>query len=89
MVYATVSTWSGRCSATIPTTRTFYLQDDPQDGPAILWYGWLAAAAIVSAAVAVAVPRRWAERLWPAWAAWAVPLIIAALVLVYERRWFV
>jgi hypothetical protein len=72
-----------------PDARTFHLRMTPQDGPAILWYGWVAAAAVVSAAVAAAVPGRWAERLWPAWAAWAVPVIIAVLVLVYERRWFV
>jgi len=72
-----------------PDARRFHLRMTPSDGPAILWYGWVAAAAVVSAAVAAAVPRRLAERLWPAWAAWAVPLIIVVLVLVYERRWFV
>ncbi|MEO8257461.1 MAG: hypothetical protein ABI868_08960 [Acidobacteriota bacterium] len=71
-----------------PDTRRFHLQMTPQDGPAILWYGWLAAAAGVSAAIAAAVPRRLAERLWPGWA-WAVPVLVAVLVLVYERRWFV
>jgi hypothetical protein len=29
-----------------------------------------------------------AERLRPGWA-WAVPLIIVILLLIYERRWFV
>ena len=72
-----------------PETRRFHLRMTPQDGPAILWYGWVAAAAVVSAAIAASVPRRLAERLWPAWAAWAVPLIIVVLVLLYERRWFV
>ena len=71
-----------------PDVRRFHLRMTPQDGPAILWYGWLAAAAVVSAAIAVSVPRRLAERMGPAWA-WAVPLIIVALVLLYERRWFV
>jgi len=72
-----------------PETRRFHLRMTPQDGPAILWYGWVAAAAVVSAAIAASVPRRLAERLWPAWEAWAAPLIIVVLVLLYERRWFV
>ena len=71
-----------------PDARTFHLRMTPQDGPAILWYGWLAAAAVVSAAVAALVPRRLGERMWPG-LAWAVPLIIVVLVLLYERRWFV
>jgi hypothetical protein len=45
------------------------------------------AAALVSAAIALLVPRRFAERLGPVWA-WAVPLAIVVLLLVYERRWF-
>jgi len=71
-----------------PDARTFHLRRTPQDGPAILWYGWLAAAAIVSAAIAFVVPRRVAERLRPAWA-WRVPLLVVVLILIYERRWFV
>ena len=71
-----------------PDPRRFHLRITPQDGPAILWYGWVAAAAVVSAAIAVAVPRRLAERLSPGWV-WAVPLVIVILLLLYERRWFV
>ena len=41
-------------------------------GPPVLWYGWLATAALFSAAVAVAIPRRLSSRLWPG-LAWAVP----------------
>ena len=52
----------------------------------MVWLG--AAAAVVSAAIAVVVPRRLAERMRPIWA-WAVPLIIVVLLLIYERRWFV
>jgi len=70
-----------------PDARTFHLKITPQDGPAILWYGWVSAAAVVSAAVALLVPRQLAVRLQPAWA-WAVPLIIVVLMFVYERRWF-
>ena len=70
-----------------PDARTFHLKITPQDGPAILWYGWVSAAAVVSAGVALLVPRQLAVRLQPAWA-WAVPLIIVVLMFVYERRWF-
>ena len=70
-----------------PDARTFHLRITPQDGPAILWYGWVAAAAAVSAAVAWLVPRQLAERLKPG-LAWAIPLAIVLLMLAYERRWF-
>ena len=71
-----------------PDTRRFHLQITPQDGPAILWYGWVAAAAVVSAAVAAVVPRSLAERLRPDWV-WGLTVIIFVLLFVYERRWFV
>jgi hypothetical protein len=71
-----------------PDSRVFHLRPHPADGPAILWYGWLTAAAAVSAAIAFAVPRRLAERLGPGWA-WIVPLLTVIGVLIYERRWFV
>jgi hypothetical protein len=70
-----------------PDRRTFHIQITPQDGPAILWYGWVTAAGVVSAAIALVVPRPLAERLGPSWA-WVVPLVIVVLMLVYERRWF-
>jgi hypothetical protein len=71
-----------------PDPRTVHIRAHPQDGPAILWYGWVAAASVVSAAVAFVVPRRVAERLGPAWA-WIVPLLTMVGILIYERRWFV
>jgi hypothetical protein len=71
-----------------PDARTFHLKATPQDGPAILWYGWIAAAALISAAVAAIVPRQLAARL-PAGATWIVPLGVVVLLLLYERRWFV
>ena len=37
-----------------PDPRRFHLKITPQDGPAILWYGWVTAAAVVSAAIAAA-----------------------------------
>jgi len=71
-----------------PDTRKFHLQITTQDGPAILWYGWVAAAVVGSAIVAALVPRSVAERLRPSWA-WVVPLAIMLLMMIYERRWFV
>jgi hypothetical protein len=70
-----------------PDARTFHLKITPQDGPAILWYGWLTAAALVSAAIALVVPRQLAERLPRGWT-WVVPLVIVVLMFAYERRWF-
>jgi hypothetical protein len=57
-------------------------------GPAILWYGWLAVAALVSAAIALLVPPRWADRLWSGWV-WLGPTIAVVVILLYETRWFV
>jgi hypothetical protein len=71
-----------------PDPRTFHMRANPQDGPAILWYGWVATAAVVSAAVALVTPRQLAERLGSAWA-WIVPLLTVIGILIYERRWFV
>jgi len=58
-----------------------------QLGPPILWYGWLATAGLVSAVVAVVVPRQVASRLWPG-LAWAVPGAVILAILIYEKRWF-
>jgi hypothetical protein len=71
-----------------PDAGVFYLKQHTEAGPAILWYGWVAAATAVSAAIALAVPRRLAERLGPGWA-WIVPLLTVIGVLIYEKRWFV
>ena len=70
-----------------PETSAFHLRRHPEEGPAILWYGWLAAAAVVSAAIAFAVPRRLAERLGPSWA-WIVGLLTVIGIFIYEKRWF-
>jgi hypothetical protein len=57
------------------------------NGPPILWYGWLATAALASAALAVIVPRAVAGRLWHGWA-WLVPGAVVVAILIYEKRWF-
>ena len=56
-------------------------------GPPILWYGWLATAVLSGAAIAAAVPRRWAARLLPD-LLWLVPIVLIFAALMYERRWF-
>ena len=71
-----------------PEVREFHLFPHANLGPPILWYGWIASAAILSGALAMMVPRRWAERLWHGWV-WLVPLVVIVLILIYERRWFV
>ena len=58
------------------------------NGPPILWYGWMAMAALVSAAVAVVVPRGVSDRIWHGWA-WIIPGALVIVILIYEKRWFV
>jgi hypothetical protein len=62
----------------------------PQDasaGPPILWYGWLATAALAGVAAAVAFPKRLAARLSPD-LLWLVPAVMIVAALMYEKRWF-
>ena len=56
-------------------------------GPPILWYGWLATAALVSLAAAMIVPRGVSDRLWHGWA-WIIPAGVVIAILIYEKRWF-
>jgi hypothetical protein len=60
----------------------------PEAGPPILWYGWVAAAFVASAVVALLVPRRLADRLWHGFT-WVLPAITIVVILIHERRWFV
>ena len=50
VVYATVFYMEWALFRYYPETQSFYLTQHREDGPAILWYGWLAVATIVSAA---------------------------------------
>jgi hypothetical protein len=71
-----------------PITGEFsYVRLPPSSGPAILWYGWLGAAAVLSAAVALAVPRKVADRMWDG-LLWVVPTALLTGILIYEKRWF-
>ena len=71
-----------------PEVRQFHWLRNDGLGVVILWYGWIATAGLASAAIAFAVPRKMAERLWPGWA-WIIPTAAVVGMLIYERRWFV
>jgi hypothetical protein len=71
-----------------PEVSEFHWMRTDNIGPVILWYGWIVTAALASAAVAFAVPRKMAERLRPDWV-WIIPTAIVVVTLIYERRWFV
>ncbi len=60
----------------------------PEAGPAILWYGWIGWAVLISAGAAVLVPRRLAERVGPT-VVWATGAAVLLGILIYERRWFI
>lgn len=87
VVYATVFYMEWALFRYYPETNAFYLAQHREDGPAILWYGWLAIAAIVSAAIAFVVPRRMAEQL-PNEVVWGVPLALVVIMFIYEKQWF-
>jgi hypothetical protein len=71
-----------------PQTGTFHLDvQGPDAGPPILWYGWVTSAFVASAVVALIVPRRFADRLPPAFS-WLVPLITILVIFIHERHWF-
>ncbi len=72
-----------------PLVREFHVTAQPESaGPPISWYGWLAVAFLVSAPIAVLIPRSLGNKI-PATVAWLVPAIVLLAVLVYEKRWFV
>ena len=71
-----------------PLVNEFHLSSQPPAaGPPILWYGWLATAAVISGILALLVPPRLTERLWHGWY-WIVPAATLTVIFVYERRWF-
>jgi hypothetical protein len=72
-----------------PVLGGFYRTAQPMEtaGPPILWYSWLAGAAVAGVMVSLVVPPRWAARLPHTWV-WGVPAALLVGILVYERRWF-
>jgi len=58
-----------------PEAGQFHFLRNDNLGVVILWYGWIATSALASAAIAFAVPRKMADRLWPGWA-WIIPTAV-------------
>ena len=64
--------------------------EEPKDGPAMYWYGWLATAGIVAfivGAVASLFPESLARRLWPGWT-WVVPAGVMVAFAYLLRNFF-
>jgi hypothetical protein len=72
-----------------PLMGGFHVANLPLEtaGPAILWYSWLFGAGVISLAVSLVVPAKWADRLSARWV-WYLPAALLVGILVYERRWF-
>ena len=71
-----------------PETAQFRWRNDASLGPAILWYGWMATAFLISAVPALLVPKSLGSRIPPSWL-WIVPVVITVVTLIHERRFFV
>jgi hypothetical protein len=72
-----------------PEVSQFRWQITPDIGPPILWYGWIAVAALGSGAIALLVPAKLADRLWSGWV-WILPVVTVVVILAYETKlWFV
>ena len=66
----------------------FHIAPLPESaGPPILWYGWLATAALAGAAIALITPRRLIARFLPD-SVWLVGFLALFAALMYELRWF-
>lgn len=87
LVYAIVFYMEWAIFRYYPETNAFYLKAHPDNGPAILWYGWLAAATVVSAVVALIVPRSLADKVSPE-AVWGVQILLVVVMFIYEKQWF-
>jgi hypothetical protein len=71
-----------------PGESRFYLSvDEISSGPSILWYGWLALAALAGIVIAGILPPRVTDRLSPD-LMWLTPIVLILTALMYEMRWF-
>ena len=57
------------------------------NGPAILWYGWIATAIAAGVVTAVVVPPRLVARFLPD-LVWLLPGVLIVAAFMYEKRWF-
>lgn len=89
VVYALCFYFNWPLFAYYPQVNEFHFSGQLMEtaGPPILWYGWMATAALISCAAALIVPRGVAARLPPA-VAWLVPAATIVAILIYEKRWF-
>ncbi len=72
-----------------PLVKRFSLHDlaDKTLGPAMAWYGWMAAAAIPAVLFSAVVPSRIADRI-PHVVYWILPLPMFYAAWVREQTWF-
>jgi hypothetical protein len=72
-----------------PLVKRFSMSDlkDLSLGPAMSWYGWIAAAAIPAVVLAALVPNRIGNRI-PAAVYWILPCVTFAVAWYNERQWF-
>ena len=65
----------------------FHLTQHREEGPAILWYGWLAVAAIVSAVWRSSCRAAWPNGV-PNEVVWGVQIALVVIMFIYEKQWF-
>jgi hypothetical protein len=70
-----------------PGPGRFSFAAEAGSGFAILWYGWVASAALAGTLAALAIPRRWSDRV-PLDFTWMALIAAIFAVLLYEKRWF-
>jgi hypothetical protein len=70
-----------------PETSRFFLQNQADMGPAILWYGWMFFALVVTLVVSILTPRKLVEKI-PNDAIWIVNVGVLLVIAVIERQWF-
>jgi hypothetical protein len=89
VVYALCFYFNWPLFAYYPQVNEFHFSGQllETSGPPILWYGWMATAALASGVAAVIVPRGVAARVSPT-IAWIVPAATIVVILIYEKRWF-
>jgi len=88
--YVLAYTFNWPAFAYYPLIKQFHLTHDlPKNaGPAMLYYGWIATAAIAAVILAFLVPKSIAAKLPPA-LGWIVPILLVIYTCIYDRNWFI